>query len=545
MNKVAHYLQEHLTGEVMTSGDARKYFSTDNSIFSVTPSVIVYPKNENDIRKIARFAWQLAERGRIIPITARGNGTDLSGAAIGSGILMVLPAHLNRLLSWDDKEGLVTAEAGMNYGKLQQVLMTHGRFLPSAPASLEYSTIGGAVANNAGGIRSLKYGDTRAYVKGLRVVLSNGEIIETERLSKRDLNRKLGLASFEGEIYRSLDALLEENKEIVAKSVLNVTRNAAGYALADVKAKDGTFDLTPLLVGSQGTLGLVTETTLESVPFNAKRILTVAYLEELKDLQSAIIELRNLPDMPSAMELVDINLLNFVTDLNANLFNGILNRPYPKYVLLIEFDNANEHKMKKLLRKADKILAKYAKEHFSETDEAKQHEYWKLREASALLLAHNQGQLNPVPLIDDGIVPVDLLSQFIQSIYDLFGREHLDVAVWGHAGDGNLHIRPFLNLGQIGDRQKAFRMLDEFSRQICSMGGSTSGQYNDGRLRGPYLSQLYSEEVYQLFVKVKKIFDPYNILNPGVKLNVSLEEVKPLVRNSYGMTHIYDHLPLS
>jgi len=151
MSKVAHYLQEHLMGEVMTSPDARRFFATDASVLSMTPSVIVYPRNENDVRKTARFTWQLAERGRVIPITARGAGTDLSGAAIGSGIMLSFPAHMNKIMEFDTKSGYATVEPGTNYAKLQQTLHTHDRFLPPYPSSAEYSTVGGAVANNSSG----------------------------------------------------------------------------------------------------------------------------------------------------------------------------------------------------------------------------------------------------------------------------------------------------------------------------------------------------------------------------------------------------------
>jgi glycolate oxidase len=189
MSKVAHYLQEHLVGEVMTSPDARRYFSTDGSILAVTPALIAYPRNENDVRKTARFTWQLAERGRVIPITARGAGTDQAGAALGSGIILAFPAHMHRILELDDKSGVVIVEPGVNYGKLQQTLQTHDRYLPPFPASLEYSTIGGAVANNASGEKSVKYGSTREFVRALRVVLANGEVIETGRLPKKELLR--------------------------------------------------------------------------------------------------------------------------------------------------------------------------------------------------------------------------------------------------------------------------------------------------------------------------------------------------------------------
>src|SRR5258708_7619977 len=261
MNKIAQYLQEHVAGEVVTSVDAREYFATDGSIFTITPSVVVYPRNENDVRKVARFSWQLAERQRVIPITARGAGTDQSGAAIGSGIILVFPAHMNRILELDTKTGNVTVEPGIIYGKLQQTLQTHGRFMPPFPASLEYSTVGGAVANNAGGEKSVKYGSTREYVHTLCAVLANGEAVVTHRLTKRELSKKLGLTTFEGEIYRSLDALLEEHKTTLDHMARHITKNSAGYHLLDVRHRDGSFDLTPLLVGSQGTLGIVTEIT--------------------------------------------------------------------------------------------------------------------------------------------------------------------------------------------------------------------------------------------------------------------------------------------
>ena len=545
MNKVAHYLQEHVVGEVMTGSDARKYFSTDNSIFSLTPSVIVYPKNENDVRKTARFTWQLAERGRLIPITARGSGTDLTGAAIGSGIILAYPAHLNHVQFFDSKDGSITAEAGINFGKLQQLLLTYDRYLPPAPASLEYSTLGGAVANNASSIRSVKYGDMRSYVKSLRVVLANGEVIETSRLTKKELSRKLGLATFEGEIYRSIDTLLEDNKELVGKSILNTTKNAAGYDLADIKQKDGSFDLTPLFVGSQGTLGLMTEITLDTELTNGEPTLITAYLDSVEAVQEAVVGLRGLEEMPSAIELVDANLLSLVSEINANYLKEVIATPYPKFVLLVEINSNKDHKHNKLVKSASKILTKLTAHVIIEEDPQKQKTIWKLRESSALLSSHNQGQLNPLPLIDDGIVPIDKLGEYIKSIYAQFSREHLQVAIWGHAGDGNLHLQPYLNLGQVGDRQKAFRMLEDFQRQIRELGGSTSAQYNDGRLRGAYLDKLYSDDVFKLFQKIKQIFDPYGTLNPGVKINVSLDEVKPLVRSEYSLEHIYDHLPLS
>lgn len=546
MSKIAQYLQEHLIGEVMTSVDARRYFATDNSIFSLAPAVVVYPRNENDVRKAARFTWQLAERGRVIPITARGNGTDQAGAALGNGIMLVFPAHLNRILELDSKSGTVTVEAGINYGKLQQTLKTHGRFLPPYPASYEYSTIGGAVANNASGEKSIKYGDTRAYVNGLRVVLANGEVIVTSRISKRELSKKLGLATFEGEIYRSLDTLIEENQETLAKTMLNVSKNTAGYNLLDVKHADGSFDLTPLFVGSQGTLGIVSEVVLDTEVYSPATTLFMAGFDSIEAAQAAILELRaSDSQLPSALEMVDQYLLEQVQAANPNLISGSVQPPFPALTLFVEFDGQAERQQKRAVKRAERILAKYASNYVQETDPERQEQLWKIRQTSGWLLSQSTGQSKAVPIIDDGIVPVENFQQLMKGVYELFAKEKMPVAVWGHAGDANIHLSPILNLSQVGDRQTAFRLLEEYNKLILSLGGSTSGQGNDGRLRAPYLEQVYGTEVYELFKKVKKICDPYGTLNPGVKIGVSLDDIKPLVRADFSLDHAYDHLPRS
>lgn len=545
MSKVAHYLQEHVVGEVMTSTDLRRYFSTDGSIFTVTPSLVLYPRNENDVRKAARFTWQLAERGRVIPITARGLGTDQGGGAIGEGIIMVFPAHMNHINELDGKSGTVSVQPGVTYGKLQQTLHTHGRYLPPYPASFEYSTIGGAVANNAGGEKSLKYGKTRKYVKSLRVVLANGEIIQTGRISKRELNRKLGLATFEGEIYRSLDKLYEENKELIGDDPLNVTKNSAGYDIWGVRNKDGSFDLTPLIVGSQGTLGIVTQIELSTEPFNEQTTLIAAFIDDIQLAQEIALELRDLSDGPSAIELVDQNLLNFIDKHSPNQLKTVIQKPFHKLVMLIEFDDNNDRAQKRATKKAQKILDKYEVTYQLEREAERKDELWKIRRSAASVVTHSEGNLRALPIIEDGIVPPEKFQDYLQGIYALFEKHHLQAAIWGHAGDANLHMQPFLDLSEVGDRQKVFRLLEEYYKLVISLGGSTSGEHSDGRLRGPYLSDLYGAEVYQIFQRIKAIFDPHGTLNPGVKINVSLDDIKPLLRHEYSMDHLFDHLPYS
>ncbi len=531
-------------GEVMTSTDARRYFATDNSILQLAPALVAYPRNENDVRKTARFTWQLAERGRVIPITARGNGTDQSGAALGSGIMLVFPAHMNRILELDTKANTVTVEPGINFGKLQQALHTHGRFLPPYPASLEYSTVGGAIANNSSGEKSIKYGDMRASAKGLRVVLANGEVIETKRLNKRELSKKLGLATFEGEIYRSIDTLLEEQRSLVGGLELSVVKNNAGYNLLDIKHKDGSFDLTPLIAGSQGTLGIVTEAVLKTETHNPATTMMMVTFDSLQQLQDCVLELRDLAERPSTIELVDGNLLEQIHTLNPNQLGEVIKPPFPTALLIVEFDDSARH-LKKTVKKAEKIFGKYAKNVETATDPEHQQQLVKLREATGTWLSHNEGLLHAIPIIGDGAVPPDQLRAYLEGVYELLKTNNLKAAVWGHAGEGSAHFQPKLNLGQVGDRQKAFRLIDTYHKLVMDLGGTISATAGDGRLRTPYLETLYGPELYALLAKVKSIFDPYGTLNPGVKFGSSLDDIKEMVRTDYGLDHLYDHLPRS
>lgn len=544
MSKVAHYLQEHLVGEVMSGTDARRYFATDGSILQIAPALVAYPRNENDIRKTARFSWQLAERGRIIPITARGCGTDQTGAALGSGILLVFPAHMNRILELDTKSNSAIVEPGINFSKLQQTLHTHGRFLPAYPASLEYSTVGGAIANNASGEKSVKYGDMRHYVQSLRVVLANGEVIETGRLSKRELNKKLGLATFEGEVYRSLDTLIDENRELIAQLARNVTRNNAGYDLAAVKLKDGSFDLTPLFVGSQGTLGIISEALLSTEVYTPESTLMMVCFETIDQMQACITELQSLKDAPSIMEVVDGGTLQQIHALNPNQLKNIISEPFPAAVMLVEYDNGDRH-LKKAVKKAHKIFEKHASELQTATEPEQQQQFWKVRQAVGSLIGHNDGLVRPVPILEGAAVPPEQVGAFLQGLYGLLESINQKPAIWGHAGDGIIHVQVRLNIGQVGDRQKAFRLMDEYYKLVISLGGTITAEAGDGRLRTPYLAAQFGAELYALLQKVKTIFDPYGTLNPGVKFGTSRDELKAIIRSDYDVDHLYDHLPRS
>ncbi|MFO0971314.1 MAG: FAD-binding oxidoreductase [Candidatus Saccharimonadales bacterium] len=543
MSKVAEYLRQHVVGEVSTSSSVRKFFSTDGSVFQVTPQVVVYPRSTDDIRKIARFSWQLAERGKVVPITARGAGSDQAGGALGDGIILAFPAHLNKLLELDTKKNIARVQPGINYRNFQDTIKTHGRFLPPYPSSIDFSTIGGAVANNAAGERTVKYGATREFVRGLQVVLANGELIQTGRLSKRELNHKKGLSTFEGEVYRQLDGLISDNWELIQASHKNTSKNSAGYDLADVKLADGTFDLTPLVVGSQGTLGIVSEIDLAIVPNNMNRSLVVAGFTAIDDASSLVNDILKLA--PAAVEMVDRHLLDFIDLHYPNQLKGLLEPPFPEILLLIEFDDLGGSVQQKKVKKLLKILGRVTQDYQVTTDYDERDELWKIRHSAAAVIAHSEGTKKALPIIEDGIVPQENFTKFIHGIYALFKKYNLDVAVWGHAGNANVHLQPFLDLSSVGDRQKVFKIMDEYYDMVLQLGGSTAAEHNDGRLRAPYLPQLYGPEMYKIFEATKKIFDPHGILNPGVKLGVTKEDQLRELRHEYNMDQLGHHLPRS
>jgi len=534
-------LQSLLLGSVTDNSDARAFFSTDGSIFTMMPEAIVYPKNTADVRKTVQLIDARAKDGKAVGITARGSGTDQSGGAIGEGLQLVLPAHMNRILRLD--KDTVTVQPGINYRTLQQALHTHGRFLPPYPSSIDYSTVGGAVANNAGGEKSVKYGATRNFVKSLKVVLSDGTLIETKRISKRELGRKMGQHDLEGQIYRKVDGLIEEHEALIAKQQPNTTKNAAGYALARVKGAGGTFNLSEVIIGSQGTLGIVTEVTLRTSPWNPRSTLVVGYLPSLKMLTEVMDNLLALK--PSSLEIVDSYLLETVQRNRPQDLVGLLPEEMPKVVLLAEFDEFSQLAQTFKSRRAQKLLMSHGAGVRVATDPVEQEALWKIRHSAAAVIWMNEGPKKALPFIEDGIVPVGKLAQFLDKTYQMLARHDMDIAVWGHAGDANLHLQPYLDLAKKADVDKLFELAREFNDIVIGLGGSTSGEHNDGIARGPYLQKLYGDTMYGLFEQVKVVFDPHGILNPGKKLGVTEAFQRAHLRTEYSMKHLYDHLPRS
>lgn len=532
-------LREKLSGDIKTDAKTKEYFSTDGSIFTLTPKLVIYPENELDVIESVRYFHYMAKDGKTVPLTSRGKGTDQGGAALSEGAVMVFPAHMKHLVHMGRET--VTVQPGMLYSNLQTMLHSHGRFLPPYPASIDFASIGGAVANNSAGEKTVKYGSTRDYVKALRVVLSNGDAIETYRLNKKELAQKKKQQDFEGELYRKLDDMIEQNWDLVAKSKPHTSKNSAGYDLWDVKRADGSFDLSQLICGSQGTLGVVTEITLYHTAFNPKTTLLVGFFDSLEKMTQATQAI--MPLGPSALEIVDHNVLKFVRDHNPSMIQGIVPETLPAAALLIEFDDFKLKDQDKKTKRARKVLEELCYESKVATSKYEQDKLWKMRRRAAAYMWTNDSPKRNLPIIEDATVPVADMPAFLKEVYALLDKYKVAEAMWGHAGNANFHIQPLLDLGSIRDRQKIYSLMNEFYKLVVKYHGSTCAEHNDGIIRAPYLKAMFGAETYKLFEEVKKMFDPYNFLNPTSKIGPSQEFGMVHMRKEYSMPHLADHMP--
>ena len=530
-------LQAQLLGSVTDNPDALAHFSTDQSIFQATPEAVVYPQNTADVRKVVQFAAERALDKKPLALIPRGKGSDLSGGAVGEGMHVVFPAHMNKLLRLE--RDTITVQPGIIFQTMQQTLYTHGRFVAQIPAGAHYSTLGGLVASDSGGEKSIKYGNIRRAVKKLKVVLSDGSLIETGRISARELTRKKGLLTLEGEIYMAFNTLLTDNEDLIKSRQFKDVPNTSGYDLWDVTGKSGSFDLTPLFIGSQGTLGLITEITLTTLPYNPRSTLVVGFFDNIAHATEAVTHLKGLG--PSAIEMVDKPLLENYLDQRPGDLDDLVPPALPKLTLLVEFDNYSEIAQKLRSSRAARILRRHGGSVRVSADPVEQVALWKIRRAPVAAWLE-EGQHKALPFMEDASVPVEKLSRLIDKTYKLLKKHDLKPALWGHAGTGSLRLNPQLDLAKKKDIDTLFALATEYSELVASLGGTLASSHGDGLLRSLSLKSQYGEDFVGLLTETKNIFDPHNILNPAQKTGATEEYSRAHLRPSYGARHLHDFI---
>jgi FAD/FMN-containing dehydrogenase len=519
-------------GALDDSDEARELYSHDASLFELKPQLIVKPTNSADVQKLVRIAAAAKKNLPQLSLTARSAGTDMSGGAINESVIVDFNKHFTAIESVSATEA--HAQPGVFYRDFEKATLKHKAIMPSYPASRDLCTIGGMVANNSGGEKSLEYGKVEDFVNELKVVLADGNEYTLRPLTKPQLVKKMAQKDFEGKLYKGLFQLLERHYAKIKAAKPAVSKNSMGYNLWDVWDRDtGVFDLTKLIVGSQGTLGLVTDIKYRLVPVRPYTGILVCFLKDIKPLGEIINKV--LEHKPATFESFDDHTLwlsiRFMPSFRKYLgtwgliklmFSLIpdglmLLRGIPKLILMIEFNGHTQEEVDQKINAMHAALKPYGMAMERDNTAAKSQKFWIMRRQSFNLLRSKVKDKHTAPFIDDLVVNPQYLPEFLPKLRKIIKKYKLLATIAGHMGDGNFHIIPLMKIEEKKERAKLLPAMQEVDDLVLHYKGSLSGEHNDGLVRGPWLEEQFGADIVKLFREVKDLFDPQNIFNPHKK----------------------------
>ncbi|MDQ3248952.1 MAG: FAD-binding oxidoreductase, partial [Chloroflexota bacterium] len=541
-------LRRRLQGEVRFDGYTRMLYSTDASLYQVTPIGVVLPKNDADVQATV----EIAQRYKV-PVLPRGSGSSLAGQAVGAAIVIDFSKYMDKILSVDPGSATVTTQPGVSIAVLNRALSAHGLMLGPDPASADRATVGGTIGNNATGSHSILYGMMADHVLATSVVLADGSLAHFAGVEPAALAAKGRADSLEGRIYREVPAVLNGVMDEIFARWPKHWRRASGYnldrlaaallppaerarlsfasrfrpAVADPVCID-RFNLAQLLTGSEGTLAVVTAATLKLVPRPVRTGLAVVHFDQLVDACAAIPDI--LETAPSASELLDRQLIALARAQPEWAKRLHFVQGDPAAVLLTEFYGESE---KEVVGKIEGL------EHHLRAcgwqgaivrvlDPARMNDVWTVRKAGLNILMSRRGDFKPVPGIEDVSVPPEQLADYLAKILDFCqDKQHIpEVAVYAHASAGCLHVRPLLNPKSAHD-VNLLQTLGDFAADLCvQYGGAMSGEHGDGFARSALNPKVFGPTLYGALQRVKGIFDPDNRMNPG-----KIVDAPPLTEN--------------
>ncbi len=487
-------------GELHFDDLTRALYSTDASIFQVPPLGVVVPRDEEDVRAVVRYA---AEQG--IPIAARGAGSGMAGESLSPGLILDFSRHFRAITVVSSDT--VQVQPGVVYRDLNERLVRIGRRFAPDPASGAQCTIGGMLATNASGARALKYGYTRDHVAKLRAVLADGEV---DWFGREPLP-PVPAEGRKSQLVAALAPLLERSADLIAACRPKTRFNRCGYLLHDLLSPE-SVDLARLLVGTEGTLGLFTEARLRTIPLPAGRALVLLGFDRLDTAARAVP--RCLALGPCACELLDRRLLTLTRDAYPE-YERVL-APGVEAVLLVEFEsdvpreaeNAANALARQFLANGKPIRVRVT------VDVVEVTWLWRLRDLALPMLYSMPGLAQPVPYLEDVGVPPDQLADYLHEVQDILQRHETTASFLIHAGAGQVHTRPFLDLRRPDHVAKLRAIADEVFVLALNLGGTVSTQHGVGLARTPWVARQYGR-LFQVFQEVKALFDPANLLNPG------------------------------
>jgi FAD/FMN-containing dehydrogenase/Fe-S oxidoreductase len=488
-------------GELLFDDPSRVLYSTDASIFEVRPLGVVMPRDEEDVQALVRFAGD-----HQVPLVPRGAGTGLAGEALGSGIVVDLSRHFREIV--EIGAGTVRVQPGVVYRDLARRLAAVGQRLGPDPAQ-EECTVGGMVATNASGGRALRHGYVRDHVQSLRVVLDSGDPATLHRHSRwATTEAPLGRLD---DIVSSVFTLLQENADLIRAERPGTKFNRCGYLLDDVLEGEH-LNLARLLTGSEGTLALFTEVTLRTGPLPGGRALLLCGFGTLDAALSAARSA--LPSGPVACDLIDRRLLTLA---RGNAGVAALIPAATEAVLLVEYEAETPPAAKSLaqdalnrVRRGDAraLLA------LATADAAEMARYEEVRDAAMPSLYTLRGAVTPLAFVEDIGVPVEVLPAYLHRVQEVLQRHETTASYLIHAGTGQVHMRPFLDLTKREDAARLWPLADEVYGLVLELGGTISTRNGTGLARTPWVSRQYPR-LYPVFRKLKSIFDPRHLFNPG------------------------------
>jgi FAD/FMN-containing dehydrogenase len=560
-------------GEVEDNEETLLKYSKDASLLEVKPELVVFPKNSEDVRALVKWAGDNKEKFPKLSLTSRSAGTCMSGGAIGESIIIDFTRHMNAIEKIENvspfqitpkypnaHEITITGEAivmpGCYYRDFEPKTLEKGLLLPCYTASKSLNALGGMVGNNSGGEKTLNYGKMEDYIKELSVVFADGREYVVKPLTKKELYSKIAQGDFEGEIYKNIFALINENKEEIKKAKPNVSKNSAGYYLWNVWDEEKEiFDLTKLIVGSQGTLGIVTKITLHLVNVKKSSKLVVVFMKDIGRLGELVDTI--LPHHPESLESYDDATMKLAIKFFPDFLKkkgvwGMIKFMWsfwpevimmstfgiPKLILLVEFAGDSEKEIDSKARALLPDLKKFPFKVRTTTSQTESEKYWDIRRESFALLRKHVKDKHTAPFIDDIIVRPEFLPEFLPKLNKILNKYPITYTIAGHAGNGNFHIIPLMDFADTKTAPIIVDLSKEVYDLVFEYRGSTTGEHNDGIIRSPFLAQMFGDKIYALFEKTKELFDAKNILNPGKKVGGTIEYLKShIIKEAHEHSH--------
>lgn len=513
-------LKKSLEGECHYDTLLRTLYATDASVYRELPMAVVLPKTKEDIKKVIDFANE--HQLSIIP---RAAGTSLAGQCVGKGIVVDISKYMNRILEVNTEEAWVRVQPGVVRDELNAFLKPHGFFFAPITSTANRAMLGGMVGNNSCGSTSIVYGSTRDHVLELDTILSNGSTAQFKAINKEAFEKKKEAQNLEGTLYRYIEEVLmkpEQQKEIKEHFPKpSIRRRNTGYAvdllleMEPFKLDGAPFNFCKLLCGSEGTLAFTTEIKLHIDPLPAsENVVVCIHFNDLNESLRAVLPI--MQHQPSACEMVDKIILDLTKDSIAQQKNRFFVEGDPEAVLMVEFRG---HSLEEITERADRLVLDLKEKGygyaFPKVFGAKTKGVWELRKAGLGILANLPGDPKAVACIEDTAVAVEDLPDYIEEFGKMMENFGQKSVYYAHVGDGEIHLRPILDLKKAKDQQLFYDISEACAKLVKKYRGSLSGEHGDGRVRAAFIPMMIGKKNYQLLKDLKATWDPNYIFNPG------------------------------